>query len=40
MSDFEDEIKLRGGGICNPANTMYSKIMYDYAQLNEMKNFL
>ena len=24
---------------CNPANTLYNKIMYNYAQFNEIKNF-
>ena len=39
MYDFEDEIKLKGGRICNPVKTLYSKIMYKYAQFNEMKTF-
>ena len=24
---------------CNPAKTLYSKIMYKYAQINEMRTF-
>ena len=26
-------------GLCNPAKTLYSKIMYKYAQFNEMRTF-
>ena len=39
----EKEEKVSRPGIelhrCNPVKTLYSKIMYKYAQLNEMKTF-
>ena len=36
---FRGRNQIKGGRICNPAKTLYSKIMYKYAQFNEMKTF-
>ena len=36
---FRGRNKIKGGGICNPVNTLYSRIMYNYAQFNKMRIF-
>ena len=36
---FRGRNQIKGGRICNPAKTLYSKIMYKYAQINEMRTF-
>ena len=37
--DIANDIFVFGEKMCNPVKTLYSKILYKYAQFNEMKIF-